>query len=185
MACGGPVVAFDLSLANLKSERIIVKITHYALLVAAALLAAPAFAQGKPAADKPADSMQILREKLKADKKLVVAANMELTESEAKGFWPVYEEYQKELHKINDRLAMVIVAYAKEYNARSLTDDKASKLLDEALAVEESETKLKRWFVPKLAKVLPGRKVARYLQIENKIRAIVKYEIAGEVPLAP
>ena len=161
------------------------KIIRYSLLLAAIVLAAPAFAQGKPAADKPADNMQILREKLKADKKLVVAANMELTESEAKGFWPVYEEYQKELHKINDRLAMVIVAYAKEYNARSLTDDKASKLLDEALAVEEAEIKLKLASVPKLSKVLPGRKVARYYQIENKIRAIVKYEIAAEVPLAP
>ena len=161
------------------------KIAHYTLLFVAAMIATPVFPQGKPAVDKPADNMQILREKLKADKKLVVAANMDLTEAEAKGFWPLYEEYQKELQKINDRLATAIVAYAKEYNAKSLTDDKATKLLDEALAVEESETKLKRASVPKLSKVLPGRKVARYVQIENKIRAIVKYEIAAEVPLAP
>lgn len=161
------------------------KIVHYVVLVAMAIFAAPLYAQGKPAAQAPADNMQILREKLKADKKLLVAANMELTEAEAKGFWPLYEAYQKELHKINDRLAMVIVAYAKEYNARSLTDDKAKKLLNDSLAVEEAEIKLKRATVPKLDKVLPGRKVARYMQIENKIRALVKYEIAGEVPLAP
>jgi len=146
---------------------------------------APGFAQEKTGADKPADNMQILRDKLKADKKLVVAANMELTDAEAKGFWPVYEEYQKELQKINERLASTITAYANEFNAKSLTDEKAKKLLDEALAIEESEIKLKRSFVPKLSKTLPGRKVARYLQIENKIRAIVKYEIAAEVPLAP
>ena len=166
------------------------KIMLYAVLMAAALLTAPAFAQGKPAAAgpaaiKPADSMQILREKLKGDKKLVVAANMGLTEVEAKGFWPLYEEYQKELHQINDRLAMIIVSYAKEYNANSLTDDKAQALLDRYFRVEEAEIKLKRSFVPRLGKVLPGRKVARYIQIENKIRALVKYEIAGEVPLAP
>ncbi|OGA22120.1 MAG: hypothetical protein A3I02_05635 [Betaproteobacteria bacterium RIFCSPLOWO2_02_FULL_67_26] len=161
------------------------KTVNIALFIAVALLAVPAFAQGKPAADKPVDNMQILREKLKADKKLLVAANMELTEAEAKRFWPLYEEYQKSLHKINDRLAMVIVAYAKEYNAKSLTDDKAKKLLNDSIAVEESEIKLKRATVPKLSKVLPGRKVARYMQIENKIRALVKYEIAGEVPLAP
>ena len=89
------------------------------------------------------------------------------------------------MQKINERLAMAIVAYAREFNAKSLTDEKAKKLLDEALAVEESEVKLKRTFVPKLSKALPGRKVARYMQIENKIRAIVKYEIAAEVPLAP
>jgi hypothetical protein len=31
--------------------------------------------------------------------------------------------------------------------------------------------------------VLPVRKVVRYLQIENKIRAVVKYDIASGVPL--
>jgi len=80
---------------------------------------------------------------------------------------------------------MVMVSYAKEYDARSLTDAKAMQLLDEVIAVDEAESRLKRSFVPRLSKVLTGRKVARYLQIENKIRAIVKYEIAGEVPLAP
>jgi hypothetical protein len=156
----------------------------YALLVAVACAAGPACAKDKPAAKKVADDMSVLREQLKGDKKKIVTANLELTEAEAKDFWPLYEEYQKELHKINDRLAMVIVGYAKEYKAKSLTDDKAMKLLDEAFAIEEAEVKAKRAMVPRLAKVLPGRKVARYLQIENKIRALVKYEIASEVPLA-
>jgi Spy/CpxP family protein refolding chaperone len=158
---------------------------RFILTLATALAVAPAFAQAPAPAAKQADSMQILREKLKTDKKLVIAANMELTETEAKKFWPLYEEYQKELARINDQLATVIVAYAKEYNAGSLTDKKATELLNQSVAVEEAETKRKRSFIPKLAKVLPGRKAARYLQLENKIRALVKYEIAGEVPLAP
>jgi len=158
---------------------------RYALILVAALSAAPVFAQTKPAAAQPADNMQILREKLKGDKKLLVAANMDLSEAEAKKFWPLYEKYQQELFKINDSIAMLIVAYAKEYNADSLTNAKAAKLLEQSIAIEETETKLKRSFIPKLAKVLPGRKVARYMQLENKVRALVKYEIAGEVPLAP
>ena len=109
----------------------------------------------------------------------------QLSEAEAKKFWPLYEKYQQELFKINDSIAMLIVAYAKEYNADSLTDAKAAKLLEQSIAIEEAETKLKRSFIPKLAKVLPGRKVARYMQLENKVRALVKFEIAGEVPLAP
>ncbi len=71
------------------------------------LFSLPALAQ-----DKPADNMQILREKIKADKKLLVAANMELTESEAKNFWPIYEDYQKELQKINERLGNLLQSYA-------------------------------------------------------------------------
>jgi hypothetical protein len=154
-------------------------------MLATALAVAPAFAQAPAPAAKPTDSMQVLREKLKSDKKLLVAANMDLTEAEAKKFWPVYEEYQKELAKINDQMATTIVAYAKEYNAKTLTDEKAVQLTRQAITVEEAESKLKRAFLAKLGKALPGRKVARYLQIENKIRALVKYEIASEVPLAP
>ena len=151
-----------------------------ALTVVVAAFPTPARTQ-----DKPADSMQILREKVKADKKLVVAANMELTESEAKGFWPVYEQYQKDLTAINQRIVKLIESYAADYRAGTLTDEKAKKLIDEMVAIEQAEAGLKAASVPKLSKVLPQKKVARYLQIENKIRAAVKYELAGGVPLVP
>ena len=150
----------------------------------AAAPAKPAAAPAKPAADAPADNMQILRDKVATDKKVVVAAAMELTESEAKAFWPIYEQYQKELHKINDGIATLISSYAKEYNAKSLTDEKAKQLLDYMVGLEDQEVKLKRTFIPKFSKALPGRKLARYMQLENKVRALVKYELAAEIPLA-
>ena len=154
-------------------------------ILAAALSAAPAFAQTARAETGAADSMKVLRDQFKGDKKALVAANMDLSEAEAKKFWPLYEKYQKDLGRINDTLTAVIVAYAKEYNADSFTDAKATKLLEQGIAAEEAEVQMKRAFATSLAKVLPGRKVARYLQIENKMRAIVKYELASQVPLAP
>jgi hypothetical protein len=138
----------------------------------------PALAQ-----EKRADNMEFLREKLKADKKLLVATNMDLTDSEAKGFWPVYEKYQKGLQNINQRLVSLLESYAADYRNNSLTDEKAQKLIDEAVAIEQAEAKLKASSVPKLRKVLPAKKVARYLQVENKIRAVVKYDLAAGVPL--
>ena len=163
------------------------KLMHAILFSVAALLTLPVAAQTKPAA-KPAagptsSDMEILRQKIKADKKLVVAANMELTDAEAKGFWPVYESYQKELQAINERLAKLIVAYADAYNKGPVSNDTAKKLLNDYLAIEESEVKLKRSYVPRLEKSLPAAKVARYLQIESKIRAVVRYDLASQIPL--
>lgn len=135
------------------------------------------------AQDKPADNMQILRDKVRADKKLLVATNMELTESEAKDFWPIYEQYQKDLQKINQRMANLLESYADDFRNKSLTDEKAKKLIDEALAIDRAEADLKSTYAPKLSKALPIRKVVRYLQIENKIRAVVKYDLASGVPL--
>ena len=76
----------------------------------------PVFAQDQSSADA---NMQILRDKLKADKKLVVAANMELTDAEAKSFWPVYEAYQKDLQSLNERLKKAILSYADAYNNKT------------------------------------------------------------------
>jgi hypothetical protein len=141
---------------------------------------APLFAQNQAAADA---NMQILRDKIKADKKLVVAANMELTDAEAKGFWPVYEAYQKDLQALNERLKKAILSYADDYNNRTLTDEKAKQLADEAIAIDEQEIRMRKACAAKLSSILPGKKAARYLQIENKVRAALRYELAGGIPL--
>jgi hypothetical protein len=135
--------------------------------------------------EKPADNMQILRDKIRADKKWVVASNMELTDTEATNFWPIYDQYQKDLQKINQRMVNVLESYADDFRRKSLTEEKAKKLIDEALAIDQAEANLKSTYAPKLSKALPVRKVARFLQIENKIRAVVKYDIASGVPLVP
>jgi hypothetical protein len=143
-------------------------------------LSQPALAQAQSAADT---NMQILREKVKADKKLVVAANMDLTDAEAKGFWPIYEAYQKDLQALNERMKKAILSYADAYNDKTLTDQKAKQLSDEALAIDEQEIKMRKDCAAKLTPILPGKKVARYLQIESKIRAALRYELAGGIPL--
>jgi len=158
-----------------------VKSRHFVLVALAAALIG--FSGPTPAQEKRADNMEILREKIKADKKLLVATNMELTESEAKAFWPVYEDYQKELQGLNQRIVKLLESYAADYRKKSLTDEAAKKLIDEYVAVEQAEAQMKSAFVPKLNKALPARKAARYLQIENKIRAVIKYDLAAGVPL--
>ena len=149
---------------------------HIAVALFLGLLALPALAQ-----DKPADTMQIVREKLQADKKLLVADNMGLTEKEAQAFWPVYESYQKDLGLLNGRTLVLIQDVANDYQA--MTDDAAKKLVGEYLAIEGDRVKLKQSYLPKLRQALPEKKVARYLQIENKIEAVIRYELAEKIPL--
>ena len=128
-------------------------------------------------------NMEILRQKVKADKKLVVAENLMLTEAEGAKFWPVYDAYQKELQQINERLKAVILAYADAYNKGPVTDATAKKLIEDASAVDDAEATLRRTALPKILAVLPAAKAARYVQIENKIRAVIRYELAAGIPL--
>ena len=99
-------------------------------------------------------NMEILKEKVKADKKLLVATNMNLNDAEAKNFWPLYDGYQKELEQINQRLGKTINAYAEAFNAGKgeISNDQAKKIMGEALAVEESEVTLRKSYYEKLGK---------------------------------
>jgi hypothetical protein len=141
----------------------------------------PTMAQS--AGNQPADNMQVLADKIRADRKFVVASNMQLTQKEADKFWPIYDAYVADLQKINQRTMKLIQAYAADYNANSLTDKQAGKLVHEMFVINESELKLQKSYAMHLSKVLPEKKVARALQIENKIRAILKYELAAQIPL--
>jgi len=156
-----------------------VKLIKLAILCIVALTATSAFAQDSNS------NMQILLDKVKADKKLVVAANMTLTESEAKAFWPIYDAYQKDLQAINERLGKTILAYADAYNNKSMTDAQAKQLTQEALAIDQDELALRKTYAARLEGVIPGMKVARYLQIENKIRAAIRMDLATGIPLVP
>ena len=147
-------------------------------LAALAALALPALAEAQATSN-----MEILRQKVKADKKLLVAQNMQLTDAEAKAFWPVYDAYQDDLQKINQQVGKAIAEYADAYNKGPVPNETAKKLLRQTFAIEEAELKLKRSYVPKLEKALPAAKVARYVQIENKIRAAIRYELAEAIPL--
>ena len=133
------------------------------------------------AQDKPANNMQILVEKVRADKKLIVADNMQFTEAEAKAFWPVYSQYQDELFLIRSRSAKLIGDYRNAY--KEMTNDIARKLLDEYMNIEVLTLKLRKAYLSKFREGLPETKVVRYYQIENKIQAALMYEIATSIPL--
>jgi hypothetical protein len=133
------------------------------------------------AQEKASDNMQIVREKVRADKKLLVAENMQLTKAEAKAFWPVYDQYQDELFLLRARTVKLINDYADAYE--KMNNDTAKKLLDEYMTIESLGLKLRQTYLPKFRKVLPDVKVVRYYQIENKIQAALVYEAAANIPL--
>jgi len=158
----------------------IIRVVPLALLIAGLILpgALPVLAQ-----DESASNDQILLEKIRADKKLMVASNMDLTESEAKAFWPVYDEYQDQLFLLRIRIASWIDDYMKAYDEMSNED--AKKLLDEFVNIDTLALKLRKRYMPKFRQVIPEKKVARYFQIESKLQAALDYKLATQVPLVP
>ena len=125
--------------------------------------------------------MEILREKVRADKKVIVMAALDLTDAEAKGFWPVYGAYQSDMITHYDRVAKMLDGFVKAYP--NITDEMAKSMLTEFVALEADQAAILKKFVPRFERVLPPRKLARFYQLENKIRAVLNYDLAREIPL--
>lgn len=155
------------------------KTSKLALILMALVMVWPV--SGSAQEEKPAQNMQFVIEKVRADKQLFVAENMALTEAEAKLFWPVYSRYQEELFLLRARTIGLIDSYAKVYG--KMDDADAKKLLDELMTIEALGPKLRQFYLPEFQKALPDMKVLKYYQIENKINSALMFQIAGQIPL--
>ncbi len=125
--------------------------------------------------------IELTRSEIQADRQKIVAANLPLSEAQATAFWPAYREYRNELAKLGDRFVALIESYAKTYE--TMTDAQAKAMLEEMFAIQGEELKIKKSWQPKFEKILPAKAVARFYQIENKLDAIIRVELAAEVPL--
>lgn len=160
-----------------------------AILLIAAWLSSAAMAkqavQPSPQDEPLYAGMRLLQAQTAEEKRAFVSAQLQLDEAQASGFWPIFEEHQKALSELNRRRLDNILAYARAWNEGSLDDAGVAGLAEQALAIEEDETALLKHTYRKLKGVVPASKAVSYLQLENKIRAVVRYEQAINVPLLP
>ena len=56
-------------------------------------------------------------------------------------------------------------------------------MIDDYLDIEADRIKVRKKYVRELGKVLPPKKLALFVQIENKLDAIVQVDLASEIPL--
>jgi hypothetical protein len=115
-------------------------------------------------------------------RQLLITENLSLTETESTNFWPVYREYRSEVAKLDDRAVTLLTRYADEY--LTLTDEEALTLLKDSMKLDSDREKLKQRQVSKFKKVLPGVKVARYMQIEIRLDTIARLKLQTAIPLA-
>ena len=126
------------------------------------------------------DYLEVTRGILKTEKKAAIADVMQLTEEESTAFWPLYNEYDEKMYKVNTDLFNLIKDYSDNYV--NMTDEKAKELWTNVLKNDEDLLKLQKTYFKKFLKIMPAIKTVRYFQAENKIKAMVDAELASEIP---
>jgi len=158
--------------------------TLHKVFLATALYAgivAGAIAQTDAIDAEMATNIEAMRSIVQTERKILVMQEMTFTDDEAAAFWPLYNEYRAEAKKVGDLRVKVITDYAAAYE--TMTDEIAKQLLKDAIKFEEQNLKLKKKYIKKFEKILPATKVTRYFQLENKLDAVINYDLASEIPL--
>ncbi len=129
------------------------------------------------------DLIEVARSVISTDRKAVVVAAMELTDTEAKDFWPLYREYRSAMDKIADERIKLVLNYAKLYP--NVPDEQAKELLKTYTSLEQRQVEQRNVYLKKFAKVLPAAKALRFAQVETRLDLLVHLNLAASVPLTP
>ncbi|MFO1323171.1 MAG: hypothetical protein U1F15_03810 [Burkholderiales bacterium] len=127
-------------------------------------------------------ALEALQKAAKADKRALVASTLKLTDAEAKKFWPVYDQFQRDLEPIVRQRNRALEGLAMR--DKPMTDAYAKSLVTELASLDEQEAKTRRKMANAAMRALPPKKAALYMQLESKLRAAQNYEIAAVFPLA-
>ena len=125
--------------------------------------------------------VEAARTLMRTDRKLLIMQEMSLTSAEAEKFWPLYEKYMNEITSVNDLRVKLVTDYAANYE--NLSDDMADALLEDFFDWNGQVVKTRKKYVKRFKKIVPATKVMRFFQLENKLDAIVNFNVASQVPL--
>jgi Spy/CpxP family protein refolding chaperone len=129
------------------------------------------------------DALELTRQAVETQRRVLVSGALPLTDAEAKAFWPLYDDYEKQRRPMDERANQLVADFVA--SAATLSDAQAKAMLAEALEVDEGRLKLRRDFMGRMGKAIPPRKLVRFFQIENKLDSVVRADISRQIPLAP
>ena len=126
---------------------------------------------------------QIILSQIMTDKRAVYAQALQLTDDESRAFWPVYDEYEAKVKKIDDRFIQLINDYAAKYS--TMTDADARQMLAAKMKIDRERMDLQQAYTKKIAKAVPAIKALRYAQVEGRIDNELQRKVMQLIPLAP
>jgi hypothetical protein len=154
------------------------------ILFATPLLSAPvALCQNQEESATSSQDLALLKQDVQSERKQIVAANLQLTDAEAVKFWPIYDKYAADLSQVNNTRLGLVKEYASAYP--NVTDALAQSLVEKWLQTDEDEAQLRARYMPMLQKVLPGKKMARFFQIDRRLGILINVQVTSQIPLVP
>jgi hypothetical protein len=129
------------------------------------------------------DYMKLMRSDLRKEKSSIVDQAMGLDAAQKAKFWPIYQNYEKELTAIFDKRVATIKKYAESFP--NTPDAVADQLVSEALANLSARSDLWKKYHAQMKTALGSKVAARFLQVENTLSQMIDLQLSTEIPLMP
>jgi hypothetical protein len=151
------------------------------LILSAGTRAQTAQQQGTNSGTMSNQDLELLRKDIRSQKKQLIAANLNLSDTEATKFWPVYDQYSDQQTRINDQRVALLQEYAA--NWKTISNDQALSLARRWADTDTATTQLRQKYVPIVAQVLTGKNTATFFQLDRRISMMIELQMASEIPL--
>ena len=132
------------------------------------------------AQDTVMNEMAIIQEMWGMAKKEVVGAYMEMDETKASAFWPVYDSYTMERKELGQERFNIIQDYATAYD--NINDEQAKDLTNRSFKNNIATEKLQLKYYKKMCKVVSPVEAAKFMQVEKYMETLVKSEMKEVIP---
>ena len=141
------------------------------------LTALPAEAQSYT----PERYVELLRSDIRTAKVEILTEALDLSNTDAEAFWPIYREYETELSKLGDRRLNEVKRFAENYG--SLTPEQVDGFAKEWFSLRNDRLKLRKKYFKRVSKATSSLVAARFVQIDDVIATLIDLQVAAELPL--
>jgi len=149
------------------------------LAVAALMLA---FASLAFAQDSSIDSdIAVLRSDIRNQKTQIMTDQLQLNDTEAKSFWPIYRDYENDLSKLSDKKVALIKEYADSYD--KMDDKEVQSLAERWFKLQKDRIDLRRDYFKKISKAVSPKTAARFVQVEDRVDMLLNLQLAANIPM--
>jgi len=116
----------------------------------------------------------------KLEKKALVSQAMNLSDEQAKVFWPIYNDFEKEASKLTEMRIAYIKSYAEKYE--TITPEEADAIMKKAFEYQKKQLALELKYYKILKKKLGALVATRFIQVEEYINTGVKMQLLDAIP---
>jgi len=137
---------------------------------------------GRAQDEEPAidSTIAVVRANMRADRAALITTGMNFTDKDGAAFWPIYQQYEYERSRLDDRRAAVIKQYTQKYP--NLTDAEAKAMAEQMFDCESRLAELKKKYYKKFNKVLPALTVAKFFQLERRVDLLMDLNVEYSLP---